>query len=130
MVGLIWFVQVVHYPLFTFVGDSRFLTYEGHHTRRTGWVVGVLMPLEAVTALWLVLAVPTGASSSLLLAGLALLGALWLTTVAIQVPIHRSLSQRRDNSQLRRLVVSNWIRTALWTLRGVVVLLVTYQLLV
>lgn len=36
MVGLIWFVQVVHYPLFASVGADGFTDYETAHRRRTG----------------------------------------------------------------------------------------------
>jgi hypothetical protein len=31
MVGLIWFVQIVHYPLFKMVGDDGFSEYERCH---------------------------------------------------------------------------------------------------
>ena len=33
MCGLIWFVQVVHYPLFAGVGDDGFTAYEQRHQR-------------------------------------------------------------------------------------------------
>ena len=53
MTGLIWFVQVVHYPLFSAVGRDRFSEYEGRHSRLTGRVVGAPMLLELATAdLW------------------------------------------------------------------------------
>ena len=51
MVGLIWFVQVVHYPLFARVGPDGFTTYETEHQRRTSWVVGPFMAVEGVAAL-------------------------------------------------------------------------------
>lgn len=35
MVGLIWFVQVVHHPLTTSEGRGEFVAYEMEHTRRT-----------------------------------------------------------------------------------------------
>ena len=35
MTGLIWFVQVVHYPLFAAVGADQFVAYEVAHQRRT-----------------------------------------------------------------------------------------------
>jgi len=46
MVGVIWFVQIVHYPLFALVGEAAFSEYERHHARRTGWVVAIPMLLE------------------------------------------------------------------------------------
>ena len=55
--GLIWFVQLVHYPLFPLVGASDFVRYEREHTRRVTWIVAPLMILEAITAVALVLLV-------------------------------------------------------------------------
>ena len=40
MAGLIWFVQLVHYPLFAFVGASDFVLYDREHTRRVTWIRG------------------------------------------------------------------------------------------
>ena len=54
MTGLIWFVQVVHYPLFSETGSSAFVHYEQQHVRRTSWVVIPPMVLEAATAAALV----------------------------------------------------------------------------
>ena len=51
LVGLIWFVQVVHYPLFAKVGSSSFADYEQSHQRRTTLVVAPLMLVEAATAI-------------------------------------------------------------------------------
>ncbi|MCG8583206.1 MAG: hypothetical protein MI757_00650, partial [Pirellulales bacterium] len=50
MVGVIWFVQIVHYPLFGLVGTSDFGRYEQVHQNRTTRVVAPLMLIEAVTA--------------------------------------------------------------------------------
>jgi hypothetical protein len=122
MTGLIWFVQVVHYPLFAYVGRAAFPQYEAQHTRRTGRLVAVLMPLEAGTALWLVLSTPAGVDASWLVVGLLLVAALWLTTLLVQVPLHRGLSNGFDSDLGNRLVVTNWIRTFLWSARGVLLL--------
>jgi hypothetical protein len=62
MVGVIWFVQVVHYPLFARVGTPDFSTYSIRHTRLTGLVVGPAMLLEAATAVALVVWTPPGIS--------------------------------------------------------------------
>ena len=45
MTGLIWFVQVVHYPLFDRVGAARFVPYHAAHSRRTSWVVAAPMAI-------------------------------------------------------------------------------------
>jgi hypothetical protein len=56
MTGLIWFVQVVHYPLFARVGGDGYREYQIEHMRRTGWVVGPAMLAElgsGVALVWL-----------------------------------------------------------------------------
>ena len=51
MVGLIWLVQIVHYPLFARIGDSGFCDYHKRHTRRMTLLVAPLMLLEQATGL-------------------------------------------------------------------------------
>lgn len=115
MTGLIWFVQVVHYPLFDRVGKAEFASYERQNTRRTGWVVGGPMLLELALALLLVWS-PGGLMAW---SGLGLLGIVWLSTAVGQMPAHFRLEQGFDAQAHRRLVRGNWIRTIGWSLRGV-----------
>jgi hypothetical protein len=123
MVGVIWFVQVVHYPLFSRVGPREFASYERAHTRRTGWIVGPPMIAEAGSALLLLTPLrPDDLGPGLPGLGLLLLAAIWLATALLQVPAHRRLEQGFDAGVHRRLVVTNWIRTVLWTLRGILAL--------
>jgi hypothetical protein len=120
MVGLIWFVQVVHYPLFTLVGDDGFADYEAHHTRRTSFVVGPPMAAEGVLALVIAGWFRTDVGTGLSFAGLALLAVVHTSTVALQVPAHRRLAAGPDTGVMHRLVCTNWVRTAGWSLRGAV----------
>ncbi len=122
MVGLIWFVQIVHYPLFGEVGEAGFARYEQLHASRTTWVVGPPMLLELATALFLIYRRPPGVSAWAVWLGLALLGVIWLSTAFLQVHRHNALGQGFDTATHRALVVSNWVRTAAWSLRGGLVL--------
>ena len=122
MVGLVWFVQVVHYPLFAQVGTQAFADYEAAHCRRTNWVVGPPMLAEAATALWLVVAAPAGVPSILTSTGIVLLGLVWLSTALLQVPRHSQLAAGFDAGAHRALVATNWIRTVAWTARGAIAL--------
>ena len=47
----------------------------------------------------------------------------WLSTFALQVPIHNRLKIRKDEILIRRLVVSNWIRTLAWSFKAVLITL-------
>ena len=129
MVGLIWFVQVVHYPLFGSVGREGFAEYSQAHSRLTGFVVDPPMLLEAGTGVALVLRPPDGVPFSLPVLGLVLLAAVWLSTAFLQSPQHGVLGRGFAAAPHRFLVASNWVRTACWTARGLLVLLMTAVLL-
>lgn len=122
MTGLIWFVQVVHYPLFGGVGKGNFPEYEQRHTVLTTWVVALPMLAECVTALLLFWFRPTGVSTGQLSLGLVLLAIIWLSTALVQVPCHDLLSQGFDAVVHQKLVWTNWARTVAWSARGLLVL--------
>jgi len=65
MTGLIWFVQVVHYPLLAEVGEREFARFHELHSRRVTWIVPPVMAVELVTALVLALAPPDGVPGGL-----------------------------------------------------------------
>jgi hypothetical protein len=122
MVGLIWFVQVVHYPLFAAVGEDGFVTYAADHVRRTGRVVAPPMLVEGATALLLLARRPAAVPVAWLWVGVAALVLVWLSTALLQVPRHRRLGVGFDPTVARALVATNWFRTGLWTARGGLVL--------
>ncbi|MFO0962498.1 MAG: C25 family cysteine peptidase [Phycisphaerales bacterium] len=119
MTGLIWFVQVVHYPLFAAVGDAGAARYAQAHQRRTTMVVGPAMLVEALAAIAIALLAPEGLVRAIAWTGAALLAAIWCSTAALQVPMHARLAQGPDADAVRRLVRGNWLRTIAWSLRAV-----------
>ena len=116
MTGLIWFVQIVHYPLFPFAAIGDFRRFAVDHQRRTAMVVGPLMLVEAGTATWLLAA---SNSDPLAWGGWILLLSIWLSTAFFQMPLHQRLAQGFDAQVARRLVFTNWWRTLAWTVRAV-----------
>ena len=119
MTGLIWFVQLVHYPLMDKVGIEYFQTYEQAHTQRTSWVVAPQMVAELATGLWLwyhAWQIPWHWLN------IGLLALIWASTFLIQVPLHNRLTQGFEAAAHRRLVQSNWLRTIAWTLRSALLL--------
>ncbi len=122
MCGVIWFVQLVHYPLFAGVGREGFIAYQTQHVRRTGWVVGPPMLLEGTSALALCILAPAGIDGSLLWVGFGLLTIVWLSTFFWQVPCHNVLLVGFDEERHAWLVRSNWLRTVLWSVRALLAL--------
>lgn len=127
MTGVIWFVQVVHYPLLSRIGDEAFVAYERQHCRRTTFVVLPAMILELVMAVWLCVAAPA-AHSAWTSAGLALVAIAWMSTFLLQVPCHQRLSNAQDHAIIARLVASNWLRTIAWSLRSVVAVALVWRI--
>ena len=129
MVGLIWFVQVVHYPLFAQVGWDSFRRYEMDHQRLTVFVMGPLMLTELATDILLLWWRPAGLGGGSLWLGLGLLASIWIMTYTVQVPQYASLVMSYDSaaSTQRRLVSCNWYRTAAWSARGFLVLWIASQ---
>lgn len=116
MAGLIWFVQLVHYPLMSRLGRDQWPGYERAHQARTTWIVAPLMLAELATAVALLALT----DDPLPRAGAALLVVLWVSTFAVQVPLHLRLARGFDPAVHRALVGSNWLRTLCWTARGIV----------
>ena len=125
MAGLIWFVQVVHYPLYSQVGAAEFTKYEQRHNTVTTWVVAPPMFIELGTAVLLLWYRPAGLTALPCVIGLSLVGVNWLSTMFLQVPCHEILTQSFDPAVHQKLVSTNWIRTAAWSLRGILVLWMT-----
>ncbi len=122
MIGIIWLIQVVHYPLYDRINPDAFPNYEVAHVNLITLVVGPLMFLEAFTALFLLVSRPSNVPIWMPLVGLALLGVIWATTLFVNVPQHNALSNAFDATVHRNLLRVNWVRTVAWSLRGVLVL--------
>jgi hypothetical protein len=122
MCGVIWFVQIVHYPLFERVGLDQFTAYETAHRNRIFWVVVPPILIEAVTAVFLLWRSPKAMTAKQSWIGLALLVGIWLSTWLLQVPQHNRLIHGFDQYAHRFLVLSNWIRTVGWSARSGLVL--------
>jgi hypothetical protein len=121
LVGLIWVIQVVHYPLFAEVGEQHFARYEQLHQRRITVVVAPLMLLEVITTVLLWWSVGPVIPVWQYWLALGLLAAIWLSTALLQIPAHAKLSSTYDLTTINWLVQTNWIRTIAWTARGVIV---------
>jgi hypothetical protein len=119
MTAVIWFVQVVQYPLFAKIGEAEFPAYAGDYQRRIGWIVIVPMLVEVVTAAALVLFHPGIFKLPAFAIAAVLLGMVWASTFFWLVPLHQKLLRGRDLPTIARLVKLNWLRTIAWTARAI-----------
>ncbi len=129
LVGLIWVIQLVHYPLMRYAAGNDFVAFELAHTQRMGYVVMAPMLIELGTAALLVAMRPAAMPWWAAAVGLGLVLLAWAVTFAISVPLHNILGQGWDAVAHERLVVTNWLRTVAWSARGVLVAWVAWRMM-
>ena len=129
MFGVIWIMQIVHYPLMRFVSGEQFARFETAHRVRISWVVGPLMLIEGVCVLAFLFAPPAGLPWWLPWVGAGVEALAIGTTAVISAPLHEQLNAHFDEATLHRLVATNWIRTVAWTCRAVVAIAILVAVL-
>lgn len=112
--GLIWTIQLVHYPSFRYISD--FSAFHGHHTTSITFVVGPLMLLELLLACYLAWHYQWSWSWLLPLFMVLLI---WLLTFFWAVPLHEKLSRAPSELLINQLLLANWPRTVLWTVKAI-----------
>lgn len=123
MVGLIWTIHVVHYPLFALVPEP-YEPYQAEHMRRITRLLVVPWGLEVCTAIGLVLTAQSSEQRFWSLVGVALVVAVLGVTGLLAAPAHGRLVRGFDAGLHRRLMRIDLLRTMLWTARGMVSLVV------
>ena len=119
MVGVIWVIQLVHYPSFRFTDREKYVSFQIFHMRNISFIVVPVMILEFLSGLLLVLYYSN--HESLLRISFILLLIIWLVTALFFAQIHQKLSKGYDETLVRNLVSLNWIRTLLWTIRTIII---------
>ena len=119
MVGVIWVIQLVHYPSFRFTDREKYVSFQIFHMRNISFIVVPVMILEFLSGLLLVLYHSN--QESLLRISFILLLIIWLVTAMFFAQIHQKLSKGYDETLVRNLVSLNWIRTLLWTIRTIII---------
>lgn len=120
MTGIVWFVQIVHYPLMRQVGKGRFVRYTRTHYVLTVFVVGPLMLLETVSVVFGLLHSTPWIRDDTAWLGAALLAVIWIVTIAIQLPQQRRLEKVFEARAYRRLLFGNWVRCYAWSFRSII----------
>jgi hypothetical protein len=115
LTGLIWMVQLVHYPSFQYVAEEQFVTFHHHHTTSISIIVMPLMIMELALSIWLSYSYGWNWRY---LSPLLIVLAIWACTFFISVPLHGLLEKTKDTQVIADLVRTNWPRTILWTIKS------------
>jgi uncharacterized membrane protein YphA (DoxX/SURF4 family) len=122
MAGIMWFVQLAYYPNLAVVGRESFVSYQREHVRRISAPAWTMLSLELISGILLAILGFRELPAAVLLANVAMIGAVWWSTWFVQVPLHHRLEQGWDADLHQRLVATNWFRTRLYTIRSLVLL--------
>ena len=118
MTGLIWMVQLVHYPSFAILSSDNWPKYHDHHTNSIDKIVIPVMSLELATSgalLWF-----SDSFFSLESIGFYIVVSIWISTGLFSVPTHYKMTDSNSQELVNRLVHTNWIRTILWSSKAVI----------
>lgn len=118
MVGIIWVIQLLHYPAFHFIKESDYVEFQHFHMQRISFIVVPVMILELFSAFMLVYYL----RSNLLILCLIILLFIWLITFVFFTKLHQSLLDGYDKKIVDKLVKINWSRTVLWSLRLIILI--------
>ena len=116
LVGFIWTIQLLTYPMMQAVPADGFVAYELMHRNRVTALLALLAPIEIVATAGVVVFVDY-VTAWLSIGAATLLFLIWLSTLLFFAPLHMRLAAAYDPRVHRRLVRTNWIRTAAWTAR-------------
>jgi hypothetical protein len=131
LTGLIWFVQIVHYPIFLKVPAAAFKDFQLQHMNTTTQVVAMPMLIELMLSIGLVMGDYPGKSVFTHYSVFICVIGVWLVTFFISVPIHNQLvSLGYNESLIKQLVATNRLRTFAWTLRTLLLLYMAAKALV
>ena len=123
-VGLIWTIQLVHYPSMQFISKDKFIDFHNFHSLRISLIAMPLMGLELITSFLLLYNNLENSIQILFLVNFIIVLLIWLSTFMIQVPFHKILSKGKDSNIISKLTLSNWLRTFLWTIKSILMVMI------
>ena len=122
MVGLIWTIHYVHYPLFAYVGESTYASFQAEHVERVGKLLFVPWLTEGITLLGVLALAFLGGHKALRIPAV-INGAAMAVVLVISgfwsAPTHAKFADGFDKSLHDQLMTVNLIRTLAWTACGI-----------
>ena len=115
--------QFITYPTFLIIDKNSFNKYHRKYVNIISIIVAPAMVLEIISLIVLVYL----SKDFLLVKSLILLLCIWLTTFIIMVPSHNILSRKKDSKEIKKLININWVRTFLWSVKLIVMLIIYYE---
>ena len=126
MVGVIWIVQLVHYPTFLFIDEQKSYDFQKFHMSRISYIVMPAMTTELFSGIYIYKYSNMAIDSNLFLLALTILIINWIITALVFVKMHNKLLINYKIEIISLLVKWNWLRTLLWSVRLILLLRMAY----
>lgn len=112
MLAITWYAHLTHYPLLKAVALSDFKNYHSKYVNATLIPIGIPMLIELIISIVLALSFGTAYIISFLL-----VVAVWSVTFLWSVRCHSHLEVSFNEKSYQSLMLSNLIRSLLWTFK-------------
>ncbi len=122
MVGLIWTIHYVHYPLFAYVGESTYASFQAAHVERIGKLLFIPWLSEGITLIGVLALAFLGGHKALRIPAVingAAMAVVLVISGVWSAPTHAKLADGFDRSLHDQLMTVNLIRTLAWTMCGI-----------
>ena len=126
MIGAVWFVQFVHYPVYRFLQKKDFYTFQKHHIKQTKALAIPVMVVEAITGILLLWGWGGSALWAYAWINFFLLILIWVSSFHFCMKCHNQLSHEYSPHLILRLLHIHQVRTCFWTARGLLLFLVIF----
>ena len=123
MVGVIWVIQLVHYPSFHFIDKDIYDSFQKFHMNKISIIVIPVMILELTTGFLLLI---WNSKNILIIVSFGILILIWGITGLFFSDAHGKLISGYNELIVNKLVSMNWIRTVLWTLKMILLLYLSH----
>ncbi len=120
MVGVIWVMQLLHYPALLYVKNETFRQFQNFHMTKISIIVVPIMLIELVSGFIIYL---QGERSFEFLASFVLMIILWIMTGLIFTKFHSKLRKSKDIRIINKMIFLNWYRTLFWSMRLIIIFL-------
>ncbi|GAA0871137.1 hypothetical protein GCM10009117_02820 [Gangjinia marincola] len=125
LVVLIWIVQLIIYPGFTFYAKENLARWHKVYTPRITYIVLPLMVGQAAMAVYFL----SQSLDSFTLSYTGLIILVWLNTFLQAVPLHTKIQHSTHGLPFaNKLVTINWSRTILWNVLFILHLIQVHRL--
>lgn len=114
MMGVIITTQIVNYPLFLSISKNDFNNF---HSKYVNKITAIVMPLM-ITELILSIILLISIQNYMTILIFTTMSLIFISTIFIQVPIHKKIEKEANKNLLNKLIQTNWIRTILWFIKS------------